>query len=70
MIEKKTPPSATALADWMKDRGIRAEELAKTMGVHRSTVFAWKNASPPPKRKLAAILDKLTDGSVAATGWD
>lgn len=67
--EGATVANRVALITWMKDAGIKPEELGRVLGVGRSTVYAWRKGMPPSRRN-AALLAKLSAGAVPADGWD
>jgi len=47
-----------------------ASELARRLGVARSTISQWVNGSRRPGRKNASDLESFSDGVVPSSSWD
>ena len=57
-------------AQWLNDREVTIEQVAKILVVDRATVYGWRRGNRPPSRKMATRIAKMTDGEVSAESWD
>ena len=68
--ETKNSAWARRIAALMSAAGIDADELARRMGINRSTAYHWRNGTRIPSRDLQPKLAKHLGTSVAElNGW-
>lgn len=68
IMEKPNP--SEALNRFMKDQGLRNEDLAAACGVAFSTVNRWKNGGVPSTKALREALERVTKGAIPASLWN
>ena len=59
-----------AFARWIQERGLTVETVATLLKVSVSAVYGYRRGNRPPSRKVAAIIERVSDGEVAAGSWD
>lgn len=65
---KAIAPNAFSL--WlMKHPEVTMSDFADLVGVTLGTVYCWRRGSPP-RRHMAATIERLTDGAVPMSSWD
>jgi hypothetical protein len=57
-------------AQWMAERGIDVETVAKLLCVSTAAVYGWRRGNRPPSRKMAVRISRMTDGEVSVESWD
>ena len=66
---RKPPPAAALLKAWLGEQGRTQEWLAGALGISASAVWHWMDGSSGPVLETAAVLERLTCGSVQASAW-
>jgi transcriptional regulator with XRE-family HTH domain len=57
------------LTKWREDKKLTQSELAAKWGVSQPFLSQIENGSRSPNLKLAAVIERDTDGDLTATSW-
>lgn len=68
-VKKNTKYERTLLAKWMDERGLTIGNVAKMVGVDRSSVQAWRVGSGLPSLPAAFRLEEVTQAAIPASSW-
>ena len=68
-IRKNTKHEPTHLHAWMEREGISLGALAARLGVHKTSVQAWRVGSGVPSLVAAFRLEVVSKGKVSASSW-
>lgn len=58
-----------ALHDWIKGSNINQSELARRIGVHRSSITLYLQGRRRPSKPTACLIEHITAGYVPAKVW-
>lgn len=68
-VRKNTLYEQTLLSEWMDAQSLSVGELARRVGVDKSSVQAWRVGSGLPSLVAAFRLEQVTAGKVPASSW-
>jgi predicted transcriptional regulator len=68
-VKKNTKFERTLLHDWMMQEGVSLNALSARLGVHKTSVQAWRVGSGLPSLPAAFRLEQVTKGKVPASSW-
>ena len=57
------------LEEWMTDRLVSNDELARLIGVHRSAISRYRNRKRIPTPDVQRAVVKATQGAVMPNDW-
>lgn len=66
---RRPPPAADLVRRWLAEQQRTQEWLAGALGVSPAAVVAWLSGRQWPILETAAVLERLTEGAVAASAW-
>lgn len=68
-VKKNTKFEPTLLSRWMTQQGLGVGQLARLVGVDKSSIQAWKVGSGLPSLVAAFRLEEVTKAAVPASSW-
>ena len=67
MENAKSPP---ALAQFIRENGLKRKQFAKKIGTSECQLSRWINGAVIPRRQVRAMIEIITEGAVLADGWE
>lgn len=67
------PHGAVVLNDfalWMKENDLEVEALARCLGLSASTIYGYRRGTRPPHRRVAKLIEQMSNGRVTMGSWD
>jgi predicted transcriptional regulator len=68
-VKKNTRFEPTLLHEWMENSGVSVGEMARRVGVDKSSIQAWRVGSGLPSLVAAFRLEEVTQVGVPASYW-
>jgi transcriptional regulator with XRE-family HTH domain len=57
----------TQLKQWLTEKGMKVDDLARALGRHRVTVFRYLRGEDMPRPDTATRIESVTEGAVTVS---